>query len=179
MEEKKLRFGDQGAGILTIQSTQSDPQKALAELEAKEVVKQVRAQLNVEVKVDGKLISLEPEEVVVETKAKENYVVMENDGAMLGLNTFLSDELLSEGLARDLVRQIQELRKEADFEMNDRIHLFYEGADKIKHAFMRHEDYIKAETLSLNISDGVADGVFSKEVKLSGEMVKLGVKKQD
>ena len=61
--------------------------------------------------------------------------------------------------------------------MNDRIHLYYEGSEKIKQAFSQHADYIKAETLSLDISDEVADDVFSKEVKLSGEKVTLGVKK--
>jgi len=152
-------------------------QKALAELNVNDVVKKVQAKLNVEVTVNGNTISLEPDEVVIETKAKENLVVAENDGALLGLNTLLTEELLSEGLARDLIRQIQELRKEADFEMNDRIHLYYEGSEKIKNVFSQHADYIKAETLSLDISDVVAENIFSKEVKLSGELVKLGVKK--
>ena len=120
--------------------------------------------------------SVIPEEVVIETKSKENFVVQESEGMLLGLNTLLTEALLSEGIARDLVRHIQELRKEADFEMNDRIHLYYEGSDKINQAFSEHADYIKTETLSLDISDQVKDGVFVKEVKLSGEKVKLGVK---
>ena len=152
-------------------------QNALVALEAKNVVKKIQAKLNVEVVVSGNTISLEPDEIVVETKAKENFVVAENDGALLGLNTLLTEELLSEGMARDLIRQIQELRKEADFEMNDRIHLFYEGSDKIKKAFTQHAEYIKAETLSLEIDTGISSEVFSKEIKLSGEMVKLGVKR--
>jgi len=152
-------------------------QNALANLEVKDVVKKVHAQLNIEVTVNGNTISLEPAEVVIETKAKENFVVAENDGALLGLNTQITEELLSEGIARDLVRQIQELRKEAEFEMNDRIRLFYEGSDKIKNVFTQHADYIKAETLSLEIRSSIAGDVFSKDVKLSGEAVKLGVKK--
>ena len=75
----------------------------------------------------------------------------------------------------DILRQ--ELRKEADFETNDRIHLHYEGSEKIKKAFTQNSEYIKTERLSLNMSDSVADDVSSKEVKLNGEMVMLGLKK--
>jgi len=152
-------------------------QQALAELSATDVVKQLRAELPVEVKLDGKSVTLAHDEVVVETKSKENFIVQESDGSLLGLDTFLTEDLLSEGVARDLVRHIQELRKEADFEMNDRIHLYYEGSDKIKEAFRKHEKYIKAETLSLDIESNVIDDAFSKETKVSGENVTLGVKK--
>ncbi|OQX94854.1 isoleucine--tRNA ligase [candidate division KSB1 bacterium 4572_119] len=152
-------------------------QKALTRLDISEVTKNIKAKLNTELQINEKSISLEPDEVTIETKPKENFVVLESDGSLLGLNTFLTDELLSEGVARDLVRHIQELRKDADFEMNDRIHLFYEGSEKIKNAFVQHADYIKAETLSLDISDNLVDNVVLKEVKLSGETVTLGVKK--
>jgi len=152
-------------------------QKSLAKLNVTEAVNKVRAQLAVEVKFNGRSVALNPDEIVIETKPKENFVVMELDGMLFGLNTLLTDDLLYEGIARDLVRHIQELRKEANFEMNDRIYLCYQGSDRIKRAFRQHADYIRAETLSLEISETIAKDVFSKEIKLSGEMVKLGVKK--
>ncbi len=152
-------------------------QKLLAELPVKEVVKKVRAQLGVELSLDGRNVVLAHDEIVIETKPKDNFVVQKSDGLMFGLNTYLTEDLLSEGVARDLVRHIQELRKEANFEMDDRIHLYYEGSEKIKQAVTQHANYIKAETLSWDISDQVADGVFTMEVKLSGEKVRLGVRK--
>ncbi len=151
-------------------------QKSLAKVPAKEVIKKIRAQVGIELGFDGRSVILNPDEIVIETKPKENFVVQESDGVLLGLNIFLTDALLSEGVARDLVRHIQELRKEADFEMNDRIKLYYEGSGKIKQAFTAYEDYIKAETLSLDINDSLVDDLIAKEVKLSGEKVKLGVK---
>ena len=151
-------------------------QKSLAAMPVKQVVKKVQAQHGIELFFDGRTVVLNPEEIIIETKSRENYLVQESDGMLLGLNTYLTDELLSEGMARDLVRHIQELRKEADFEMNDRIHLYYEGSEKINQAFTEHADYIKAETLSLAINDSVAEDVVVKEIKLSGEKVKLGVK---
>lgn len=152
-------------------------QKALNNLPAGEIAKKVRVQLSVELKLDNRTVVLEPDEISIELTAKENLAVLESDGSLLGLDTYLTEDLLSEGIARDLVRHIQELRKEADFEMNDRIHLYYKGSEKIKNAFEKHGDYIKAETLSLDISDSVATDAFTKEIKLSGEKVVLGVKK--
>ncbi len=151
-------------------------QKALLALPAHEVAKKVRAKLGVELSFDNRKVVLNPDEIIVETKAKENYAVQEVDGMLLGINTQLTEELLSEGLARDLVRHIQELRKEADFELNDRIHLFYEAPEKIEQAIAKHADYIKAETLSVAIHSQLENGVFTKEIKLGGEPVKLGVK---
>ncbi|MDZ7331660.1 MAG: isoleucine--tRNA ligase [candidate division KSB1 bacterium] len=151
-------------------------QKALAALPAQEVAKKVRSKLGVELSFDDRKVVLNPDEIIVEIKAKQNYAVQEVDGMLLGINTQLTDELLSEGLARDLVRHIQELRKEADFELNDRIHLFYQASGKIEEAIVKHADYIKAETLSLTIQDRLENGVFSKELKLAGEPVKIGVK---
>jgi isoleucyl-tRNA synthetase len=152
-------------------------QKLVQELPAAEVVKKARARVNIEVKLDGRVVGLEPDEIVVETKARENFIVQESDGCVLGLDTFLTEELLSEGLARDLVRHIQELRKEADFEMNDRIHLYYEGSEKLRQTFTRHADYIRMETLSLEINDHIGDGALTKEIKIGGEKVTLGVKR--
>ncbi len=152
-------------------------QKALAALPVNDVAKKVKAQLNIDLEFDAQRVSLESDEVLVDLKPKPDFVVIENDGSLIGLDTKLTDELLSEGLARDLVRQIQELRKEANFEMNDRIELYYEGPEKVKSAFEKHEDYIKTETLSLDISETMPSDVFSKEIKLAGDKIKLGVKK--
>ena len=152
-------------------------QKALANMNATGIVKQVNAQVPVTVSFDGQTLQLEPDEVVVNTKPRDHFVVMENNGTMLGLDIQLTDELISEGLARDLIRHIQELRKTADFEMNDRIHLSFEASEKIKGVMDRHAAYIQAETLSLDISDTVPADATSKEVKIAGEKVVLGVKK--
>ncbi|OQX83532.1 isoleucine--tRNA ligase [candidate division KSB1 bacterium 4484_87] len=152
-------------------------QAALGSLSARDAAKKLNAGSGIEVQLDDRTIELEPEDVQVELKPQENRVVMESDGAVMALDTHLTEELLSEGLARDLIRHIQELRKEADFEMNDRIHLFFSGSEKIKNAFEAHADYIKAETLSLDITENMPDDVKSKEIKVAGEKAVIGVKK--
>ncbi|MBN2011341.1 isoleucine--tRNA ligase [candidate division KSB1 bacterium] len=152
-------------------------QQALVTMNASEIVKQVNAGATVAVAFNSTTVNLEPDEIVVDTRARENFVVMESDGSMLGLDTLLTDDLLSEGLARDLVRHIQELRKTADFEMNDRIHLSFAGGPKVQQAFEKHADYIKTETLSLDITNTVAKDAVTQEVKIAGEKVVLAVKK--
>ena len=152
-------------------------QAALGSLSARDAAKKLNAGSGIEVQLDDRTIELEPEDVQVELKPQENRVVMESDGAVMALDTHLTEELLSEGLARDLIRHIQELRKEANFEMNDRIHLFFSGSEKIKNAFEAHADYIKAETLSLDITENMPDDVKSKEIKVAGEKAVIGVKK--
>jgi len=152
-------------------------QAALGKMSAQDVAKKINAGLDIEVELEDKKITLEPDDLSVELKPRENRLVQEYDGSIMALDTLLTDELLSEGLARDLVRHIQELRKEANFEMNDRIHLYFEGSEKIKKAIETHGDYIKAETLSLDITEKVPEDVISKEIKIGGETAVIGVKK--
>ncbi|MEE4311853.1 MAG: isoleucine--tRNA ligase [candidate division KSB1 bacterium] len=152
-------------------------QKALSQMKPDEVARQVKAQVHIEVPLGEKKAVLEPDEITIETKAKEDFVVLESNGSLLGLNTHLSEALLSEGVARDLVRHIQELRKEADFEMNDKIHLFHDASEKVRLVFEKHADYIKAETLSLEIHDTLESDLVQKEIKLGSEKLVIGVKK--
>ncbi|MBN1155676.1 isoleucine--tRNA ligase [candidate division KSB1 bacterium] len=152
-------------------------QAALKQHDHKEIVKQLRANLSINLEVDNRRLEIQPDELSIETSAKQDYEIIETDGYVIGMNTLLTDELLSEGLARDLVRHIQELRKEADFEMNDRIYLYFEGSEKISEAFERHSEYIKTETLAMEIHDKIASGATTKEIKLGNDKIILGVKK--
>ncbi|MDW7680539.1 MAG: DUF5915 domain-containing protein, partial [bacterium] len=68
-------------------------------------------------------------------------------------------------------------RKEANFEMNDRIQLFYEGSERIKKAFIEHAEYISSETLSVNISNTISEQAYIKTIRLGDESLKIGVKK--
>ena len=83
---------------------------------------------------------------------KEDVKVI-NDGTLtVGLDTKISDELKKEGYVRDLVRGIQNLRKESGFEVTDRINLFISGDSELKSAFESFEEFVKGETLTSNAS---------------------------
>src|SRR5438874_9138524 len=78
----------------------------------------------------------------------------QGEGGGLTLDTEISQELRLEGLARDLVRKIQELRKQSGFAVEDRIHLFYEGDGVLAEALERWRDYIATETLAVAVARG-------------------------
>jgi isoleucyl-tRNA synthetase len=109
----------------------------------------------------------------------EGFSVVEDRGMLVGVYTVLSEGLESEGLARDLVRRIQALRKEADFEIDDEIVTHYAGDEAVEEVFEEEAEYIKAETLSVElIGDEAPRGAAVKEYEIDGLSVRLGLVKK-
>ncbi len=100
--------------------------------------------------VDGHEYEFAPEDFVVETHEREGFKVEREGGVAVAISTALSPELLSEGLARELVHHIQNTRKAADFQIDDRIHLRVAGPAEIADMLAVHGDWVKKETLALN-----------------------------
>jgi isoleucyl-tRNA synthetase len=103
--------------------------------------------------------------------------VAEDAPTKVVLDTTLTAELRQEGLARELVRKIQELRREATFEVDDRIHLSYQGAGALTEALAAWSEYIRAETLAVSVTSKRAAEAYGKEVQIGGEAIWLGVKR--
>jgi isoleucyl-tRNA synthetase len=104
--------------------------------------------------VNGAAVEILPEEVELESKPIEGYSIVEENGLLIGINTTIDEALNSEGLARDIVRRIQALRKEANFDINDHIETYYRGDPEMIEVFQEESDYIKAETLSDTLQEG-------------------------
>ena len=103
----------------------------------------------VSVDVDGQNVDLNTDKIIVERIEKEDLKVV-NDGTLtVGLDTKVTDELKKEGYVRDLIRGIQNLRKESGFEVTDRIKLFVSGDADLKDAFAKFKDFVKGETLAV------------------------------
>ncbi|MFA5948138.1 MAG: isoleucine--tRNA ligase [Candidatus Gracilibacteria bacterium] len=121
---------------------------------------------------------LEKDEFEVGFKGKEGFDVMSDEGVLVALDTTISEELKKEGYARDMVRVIQDLRKEADFQVNDRIYVLIEGSANILNAVTDFADYIKRETLTDEIRNS-GDMQWDKEkvLELDGESAKIAVKR--
>ncbi|NWG22095.1 MAG: isoleucine--tRNA ligase [Chloroflexi bacterium] len=101
--------------------------------------------------VEGQELELLPEELLVESTSPEGYAVAEDGGVLVALDTTLTPELTMEGLARELVRNIQDARKEADFAISDRIIVFLGGADgdaEVEAMLRAWGDYVREETLA-------------------------------
>jgi isoleucyl-tRNA synthetase len=108
----------------------------------------------------------------------EGAVLAVDSGYAVGLDTRLTPELKSEGLARELVHRIQNLRKAADFEISDRIIVYWQGWDALREVFATHGEYVRAETLANEIIEGPApEGANVEEQKLDGATFTLAVKR--
>jgi isoleucyl-tRNA synthetase len=105
-----------------------------------------------EIEVAGKAVELTKDKLDIRRIEKENLKVV-NDGTLtVALDAAVTDALLKEGWVRDLVRGVQNLRKEAGFEVTDRIELTLHGTDDLRGAFTEFEDYVKSETLAVAVA---------------------------
>ncbi len=105
----------------------------------------------------------------------EGYALAEEGATVVGLDTALTEELLREGLVRDLVRHIQNLRKQHGFEVDDHIFVQYQAEGPMSRAIEVHSDYIRRETLADSLAPGAGDDL--ETVKIGGEPVGLTLAK--
>ena len=106
---------------------------------------------NIKVVLSGEDFEVTKEMVDIRYSSKEGFdVTMENNNFII-LNTTLTTDLIEEGIAREIVSKVQNLRKEKDFNITDRIKLYYSSDEEVKIAIMHYEEFIKNETLALEI----------------------------
>ena len=127
--------------------------------------------------VNGEEVVLNREDLLIDTAQMEGYVSEDDNGITVVLDTNLSEELLEEGFVREIISKVQTMRKEANFEVMDKIVITYEGSEKAETVFAKNADEIGAETLALEVKKATPAG-YVKEWKINGEAVTLGVEKQ-
>jgi isoleucyl-tRNA synthetase len=108
------------------------------------------------VRIEETDIEVLPGEVEVRMTAREGFAVASEEGDLAALATDLTPALVREGMAREFVRRVQELRKTADLKISDRITVFYTATPKLAEAVRHHAEYISAETLALELREGPA-----------------------
>ena len=127
--------------------------------------------------VDGTEVALGEEDLLIETAQTEGYVSESNAEIAVVLDTNLTPELVEEGFVRELISKIQTMRKEAGFEVMDKITVSAKGNDKIDAILKKYEDQIKDEVLAVTVVYGEVSG-YSKEWNINGEQVTLGVERK-
>jgi isoleucyl-tRNA synthetase len=143
---------------------------------------------NITVELDGKVYEATPEEVEVQQRAAEGFAIAEESGYLAALDTTLTDELVKEGLAREVVRRIQSTRKDANFEIEDTIAVVYKASDRLAGVIQQFAEYIKSETLAISLEAAEpANGFFradflphedaKQDNSVKGEALSLGVKR--
>ena len=103
------------------------------------------------INVAGEDLEVTPDMVEINVKVKEGYYSSSNAKTLVILNTELTQELILEGIARELVRKIQSLRKDADLVITDRIKVYYDGDALIDDTIKAHSEFIKNETLAVEL----------------------------
>ena len=150
-------------------------QARLAELAPADVAADVKKPGGLELHVDGETVRLMSDDVVVDRVWPDNLAGAEEHAFTVALNTDLTPDLIAEGMARDVVRHVQQLRKDAALEMDARIRVHYETIDPaLLSALQVWEDYIRGETLALDLHRGLLDEP-DRVAKVGGAEIKLAI----
>ncbi len=153
-------------------------QQAILAMNSEDVARELLGGRALRVNLNGDSYDILPDEVEVKAQAKEGFAVAEEGAYVAALVTELTPDLVREGLAREFVRRVQDLRKSANLEVADRINLFVVASPNLKSAIEAHRDYITTETLAvaLNFSEP-PEAASSAEDEFDGEEVKVGLVK--
>ncbi len=153
-------------------------QKAILAMNAEDVARTLLSGQPLKVSVDGTEYGILPEEVEVKANAKSGFAVAEEGAYVAALVTDLTPELVQEGLAREFVRRVQDLRKSTDLDVADRVNLFVEASAGLQSAVEAHKDYITSETLTVDLKFATPPAEASVvEDEFEGEKVKVGLVK--
>jgi isoleucyl-tRNA synthetase len=151
---------------------------ALAEADPQEVALNVQAGKPVTVELEGKAVEIAPEEILVRTHPAEGLTVAADRFTTVALDTHITPELRAEGQARELVRRIQAMRKEAGFNIEERITTYYQGDGDLAGVMGRWADYIRNETLSTELVAGeLPEGAYTETHRVDGESITISVQR--
>ncbi len=118
-----------------------------------------------------------PEEIAAIIREELNVKSLLFRAKEVKLDTDITEELKLEGLARELVRMVNDLRRQLGFNVEDRVHGRYEAGGMLARAIEKHADYIKRETLALDLKPGREEGFEGDERRVEGEYVWIGLKR--
>jgi len=153
-----------------------DAAKFLGSISEKEI-KRLEKGESIIFETDGEKYDMSLKDVEVIEDNLPGVEVMSEGGSTVGLDIRLTEELLSEGYAREFVNRVQNMRKEAQFNVEDRIRIFYESPQEFQSALESQKEYVSRETLALAINNKYEPGEFSKEVKIDTYTLKVGIER--
>ncbi len=149
----------------------------LGSVNGNEAMAQLKANGSLTFDVNGNEIVLLEEDLLIDAAQMEGYVSNTEYETTVVLDTNLTEELIEEGFVREIISKVQTMRKEADFEVMDHIHVYFAQNEKIKALVSGNIDEIKSEVLANEISFDTMGG-YNKEWSINGEKVTIGVEKE-
>ena len=158
-------------------------QKALAELDGNKAMAELKADGVLTLPSVSDDVKLSEEDLLITMTQMEGYVTEGDNTVTVVLDTNLTLELVEEGFVRELISKIQTMRKEAGFEVMDKISIYYHADEKVADIFHKYENDIMGDVLGTEVVaeadsfDSGENGIYCKEWNINGEKVLLGVKK--
>jgi isoleucyl-tRNA synthetase len=155
-------------------------QAELAKVDATNVAQRLQRDGSFELQCPEGQVILEPADVWIQWRAPEGWAGVADRGTQVALDTRISESLAQEGMAREVVRHVQELRKKADLEMEDRIELYlHADSPKLQQANETHRRYICSETLTVRWATEPLDGTNTQRttVKVDGQSLQIELRK--
>lgn len=123
-------------------------------------------------------ISLDDVEIFEEIR-RDKVIVVREGNILIALDTHITPELEKEGLAREFVNRVQNLRKEAGFDVTDRIMIYYNAPEKIHNAVQHLADYIMTETLATSLESSMDESKMKKDLKIDGMSLTISLEKNE
>ena len=152
--------------------------KALSELDGNAAMDELKANNCLNLDIQGEEVVLLENDLLIDTAQIEGYESVQEGEITVVLDMNLTPELIEEGFVRELISKVQTMRKEAGFEVTDRILIYAAGNDRIEEILKKNTEEVQAEVLADHIILESVEG-YVKEWNINGETVTMGVKKQD
>jgi len=150
--------------------------QALSEVDGNTAMDELNEKGQLTFNFDGETVELTKDDLLIEIAQTEGFESGNDGDITVVLDTNLTPELVEEGFMREIISKIQTMRKEAGFEVMDKITVYSDGNDRIAELISKNEDTVKNDVLATEIVTGKIDG-YSKEWNINGENVTFGVKK--
>jgi isoleucyl-tRNA synthetase len=127
--------------------------------------------------VSGVPVAISREDVTIAAQSIEGWLVESAEGLTVALDTTLTPELVSEGLAREFVNRVQNMRKDAGLSVTDRIRIYFQSSGRLADAVVQMSDYIKSETLATQVNTGRNSAEHWQRWEIDGEPCEIGISK--
>jgi len=152
--------------------------QALAARDALEVVETVEKGEDLVLPLDGATVTLHPDDILISAEQREDFAAVAADGYLVALDTQLTSELINEGLARGVIHIVNNGRKEAGFNVEDRVAIRFEASAGMRVAIEEHHAYIQQETLAVSLDQGLIESApVPLEAAFGGEWIRFQVER--
>jgi isoleucyl-tRNA synthetase len=140
-------------------------------------INEIEAKGTLTLAVNEQPVVLTKDDIDILSEEIKGWLVESEDGLTVALDTALTEDLVVEGFAREFINRVQRMRKEAGFEVVDRIRIFYQTTDRLSKALSSFRETIAAETLAVELSSSTSRGEYSSRFEINGEECEIGLER--